>query len=130
MDHFEKVKNYLTELECEIVSEDPEEQLVVVNKEEEGILNMVIDCEDPILIIEQFLFDVKIDSAETFKSLLIKNREIVHGAFTLDETGKKVIFRDTLQLENLDLNELEGSLNSLSLLISEYYEELLNFAKA
>ncbi|MBT30786.1 YbjN domain-containing protein [Chondrinema litorale] len=130
MDHFEKVKNFLTELECEIVSEDPEEQLVVVNKEEEGILNMVIDCEDPILIIEQFLFDVKTDNTETFKSLLQKNREIVHGAFTLDETGTRVIFRDTLQLENLDLNELEGSLNSLSLLISEYYEELLTFAKA
>ena len=118
------------ELECEIVMEDPEEQLVVVNKEDEGILNMVIDCEDPILIIEQFLFEVKEDNVATFKSLLQKNREVVHGAFTLDESGKKVIFRDTLQLENLDLNELEGSLNSLSLLISEYYQELLAFAKS
>jgi hypothetical protein len=130
MDYFEKVKGFLMELECEIVMEDPEEQLVVVNKEDEGILNMVIDCEDPILIIEQFLFEVKEDNATTFKSLLQKNREVVHGAFSLDESGTKVIFRDTLQLENLDLNELEGSLNSLSLLISEYYEELLAFAKS
>ncbi len=130
MNHFEKVKEFLLELECEIVMEDPEEELVVVKKEDEGILNMVIDCEDPILIIEQFLFEVKEDNAATFKSLLQKNREVVHGAFTLDESGNKVIFRDTLQLENLDLNELEGSLNSLSLLISEYYEELLAFAKS
>jgi hypothetical protein len=130
MDYFEKVKGYLLELECEIVMEDPEEQLVVVQKEDEGILNLVVDCEDPILIIEQFLFDIKNDELATFKSLLQKNREIIHGAFVIDESGKKVLFRDTLQLENLDLNELEGSLNSLSLLISEYYEELLAFAKA
>jgi hypothetical protein len=48
----------------------------------------------------------------------------------LDETGKKVIFRDTLQLENLDQNELEGSLNSLSLLLSEYSTELIEFSKS
>ena len=53
----------------------------------------------------------------------------MHGAFVLDETGQKVIFRDTLQLENLDLNELEASINSLSLLLSEYSEQILNFSK-
>jgi hypothetical protein len=64
-----------------------------------------------------------------FKELLKKNRDIVHGAFVLNETGDKVIFRDTLQLESLDLNELEGSINSLSLLLSEYSEELIKFSK-
>lgn len=130
MDYFEKVKGYLLELEFDIVMEDLEEQLVVVNKEDEGILNMVIDCEDPILIIEQFLFEIKNDDPSVLISLLKKNREVIHGAFAIDESGTKVLFRDTLQLENLDLNELEGSINSLSLLISEYYEELLAFAKA
>ena len=58
-----------------------------------------------------------------------KHRDIVHGAFVLDESGEKVIFRDTLQLENLDLNELEGTINSLSLLLSEYSEQILEFSK-
>ena len=79
--------------------------------------------------MEQYLFEIGNDSSDVFKKLLIKNRDIIHGAFVLDETGKKVIFRDTLQLENLDLNELEGSLNSLSLLMSEYSEELIAFSK-
>ena len=61
--------------------------------------------------------------------LLKKNRDIIHGAFVLDESGKKVIFRDTLQILNLDRNELEGSLNSLSLLLSEYSNELIKFSK-
>ncbi|MDW7692776.1 YbjN domain-containing protein [Flammeovirgaceae bacterium SG7u.111] len=129
MSNFEKIKGYLLELEYEIVSEDPEEEVVVVDNEDAGIKNLVIDCEEPILIIEQLLFEIKTESLELYKTLLKKNREIVHGAFTLDETGKKLLFRDTLQVENLDLNELEGSLNSLSLLLSEYFNELISFSK-
>ena len=43
--------------------------------------------------------------------------------------GKKVIFRDTLQLENLDINEIEGSLNSLALLLSEFSGKIIEFGK-
>lgn len=129
-EYFNKVKDYLMDLEYHIVSEDSSEELVVIEKEEDGISNVIIDCEDSIVIIEGLLFEMKTGSEEIFKSLLIKNRELVHGAFTLDETGKKVIFRDTLQLENLDLNELEASLNSLKLALSEYSEELIKFSKA
>ncbi|GAB4327798.1 MAG: hypothetical protein OHK0038_01580 [Flammeovirgaceae bacterium] len=129
MSHFEKVKSYLRELEYDIVHEDPKEELVLVDKPSNGIVNLMIDCEDPILVIEQHIFDIKKDSLEIYKSLLKKNREIVHGAFALDADGKRLIFRDTLQLENLDLNELEGTLNSLSLMLAEFHEELLKFAQ-
>ncbi len=127
--YFEKVRDYLYDLECNIVSEDTEDQVFVIEKEEDFIKNMVVDCVEPILILEQVLFEVKNDSADVYKNLLMKNRDIIHGAFVLDETGKKVIFRDTLQLENLDLNELEGSLNSLTLLLSEYGDEIIKFSK-
>ena len=59
----------------------------------------------------------------------MSNRDIIHGAFVLDDDGDKVIFRDTLQIENLDLNEIEASLNSLSLLLSEYSEQIIKFSK-
>ena len=54
---------------------------------------------------------------------------MIHGALVLDETEKKVIYRDTLQLENLDLNELEASIESLSLLLCEYSDEIIAFSK-
>ncbi len=129
MNYFEKVKKYLLEIECEIIYEDPAEELFLVNKEEVGIQNMVVDCEDPILLIEQALFEIQTESIDLYKSLLKKNREIVHGAFVLDDQGQKVIFRDTLQLENLDKNELESSIASLSLLLAEYCDEILTFSK-
>lgn len=128
-DHFDKVKSYLLELDYSISYMSEEEGVFVVENESEGIRNLVLATADPLLIMEQYLFELKSEDSEVLKNLLMKNRDIVHGAFALDETGNKVIFRDTLQLENLDLNELEGSINSLSLLLSEYSDELIKFSK-
>jgi len=127
--YFDKVQGFLLDLDFNILQENEEDGVFWVDKEEAGIHNLVIGCLDPILVMEQFLFEINNDKNDVYKKLLIKNRDIIHGAFVLDESGKKVIFRDTLQLENLDLNELEGSLNSLSLLMSEYSEELIEFSK-
>ena len=126
---FHKVKNYLLELNYTIVFENENDGIFIINDEENGISNLILGCADPLLIMEQFLFDIKSDNMEVFKSLLIKNRDIVHGALVLDENGVKVIFRDTLQIENLDLNELESSINALILLLSEYANEILRFSK-
>ncbi len=127
-DKFELVKQYLSEMDIMIVSEDAEEQLVIVEDEDNGIKNLVIDCEAPILVIEQLIMKINADSVDFFKRLLQMNREIVHGAFVLDDSGELVIFRDTLQLENLDRNELEGTIHSLGLALAEYGAELLDFS--
>jgi len=127
--NYEKVREYILELDYSIMHEDPEEEIFVVDHEDDGIKNLVIGVADPLVIIEQFMFDIKNESASMYKDLLMKNRDMVHGAFVLDESGSKVIFRDTLQIENLDLNELEASVNSLSLLLTEYSENLIAFSK-
>jgi len=119
-DHFQNVKNYLLKLNYEIIHENKGEGIIMTNKESNGIKNMIIGVAPPILIMEQHIFNIKNKTEIVYKNLLQKNRDIVHGAFVLDETGNKVIFRDTLQVENLDLNELEGSLNSLGLLLVYY----------
>jgi len=128
--HFDTIKNYLLELNYSITHEDKEDGVIVIQKLDEGINNLILGIANPILIMEQFIFKINKDNNEIFKELLQKNRDIVHGAFVLDESGEKVIFRDTLQIENLDRNELEGSINSLSLLLSEYSENIIAFSKA
>ena len=50
------------------------------------------------------------------------------GAFVLDESGQRVLFRDTLQLGTLDSNELEASINALSLALAENLETFLEYA--
>ncbi len=128
-ENFDKIKNFLLELEYVIVNEDRSEELFVVEKDNTGIVNMVVDCEAPIVVFEQFLFEIKNESLQMYKELLMKNRDIVHGAFVLNEEGNKVMFRDTLQIENLDLNEFQGTMNSLEVLLSEYADTLIEFSK-
>lgn len=126
--YFCKVKGYLNDLSYSIISENEDEGFLVIDKEDEGVKNMVIVVDAPILIMEQLIFTVKKDDVNIYKALLQKNQDILHGAFILDEDGKNVIFRDTLQVENLDLNEISASLNSLSLLMSEYANEIIKFS--
>lgn len=127
--HFQIVKSYLLKLNFNITYENQRENIIMISNENEGIKNVILGVASPILIIEQHICDLKKPSEKTFMNLLQKNRDIIHGAFVLDETGRKVIFRDTLQMENLDINELEASLNSLSLLLSEYSEQIIQFSK-
>ena len=127
-ENLDLVKGYLLDIDLNIISEDEAEELVVVEDEENGIRNLIIDCEPPIVILEQLIMDVPEIPGKFFKRLLQMNRTMVHGAFVLDdEDGHRVIFRDTLQLANLDRNELEGSIRSLELALAENGAELLEY---
>jgi len=126
---FELIKGYVLDLNLSITHEDEAEELVVVEDEENGIKNLVIDCEDPILVIEQPIMPISEDSPTLYKRLLQMNRSLVHGAFVLDEDGEGILFRDTLQLQNLDFNELEATIEALSLAMAEFSAELLDYVK-
>ena len=129
MSDFEKVKDFILDMGFAISHEDPKEELVVINDDDRGIKNFVIDCEAPILILEQVIIPMPEDSSDFCRRLLQINRTLVHGAFVLDEEGTTLLFRDTLQLGNLDRNELEGSIDALSLALAEYADELVIFAR-
>ncbi|ADQ82760.1 molecular chaperone Tir [Riemerella anatipestifer] len=126
---FQTIREWLLEWEFQLIYESADNKVFIIEKETDGIKNMMIAIAPQILIVEQFLFYCKNNKQNIFKELLIKNRDIVHGAFVLDETGEKVIFRNTLQTENLDQNELMSTINSLSLLLSEYSSEMIEYSK-
>jgi hypothetical protein len=128
--YFLKVNEYLLELGFDIRHADAQENILVVDKPELGIRNLVIGCGDPLLILEQYLLELPAPSLEIYRQLLQKNRDIIHGAFALDDTGRRLIFRDTLQIDSLDLPELEACVNSLGLLLSEFADELIQFSKS
>ena len=128
-DYYVTVKNFLQNLQLDIKHENQKEGIFIVSNEQEGIFNLIICVAHPIVIFEQFIFEIKEEAHQVYKALLQKNRDIIHGAFVLDDTGRKVIFRDSLQIENLDQNEFGATLNSLSLLLSEYSEQIINFSK-
>ncbi|MDR0742779.1 MAG: YbjN domain-containing protein [Tannerella sp.] len=127
--YFKKIESFISKLGYSVFYQNEREGIFLIESEQDGIKNLIIGVAPPILIMEQYIFTLKSDNAEVMKSLLKKNRDIIHGAFALDEEGRKVIFRYTLQIENLDINEFAGALNSLGLLLSEYYEQIIEFSK-
>ena len=127
MSDFDKVKSFIMDMGFSISHEDTKEELIVIDDDERGINNLVIDCESPILILEQVIIPMPQSSTDFCKRILQINRTLVHGAFVLDEEGTTLLFRDTLQTENLDRNELEGSIDALSLALAEYASELVSF---
>src|SRR6266446_6996801 len=129
MAELQTVRSYVHERNLVVVSEDPAQHLLVVEDHERGINNLVIDCEEPLLIFEQMILDVSANPGDMFRRLLQMNRTLVHGAFALTEDGKQVLFRDTLRIENLDLNEMQGTIEALSLAMAEHAAELIAFSQ-
>lgn len=125
--YFDKVKTLLLDLEYNIVEENAAQELFVIDDTDSGINKLIVDCEDPLLILEQVIMPVPASPGDLFRRLLQMNRLLVHGAFVLDDDARTILFRDTLRLENLDANELEGSIEALSLALAENATELLGY---
>ena len=126
------MENYLNEISefaqrlgLEILHRDEAESILIVHDENRGVYKMVLDVEEPILVMEQLIYKIAQPSLEHYQRLLQINRQLVHGAFVMDEEGKTILFRDTLQIKNLDFNEFEGSINALSMGLAEFSHELL-----
>ena len=128
-EYFGKVKALLLDLDYAIAHEDEGQELFIVSDEDSGINNLIVDCEDPLLVLEQAIMPVPQDTGDLFRRLLQMNRLLVHGAFVLDEDARTILFRDTLRIENLDSNEMEGSIEALSLALAENAGELLSHNK-
>ena len=88
---------------------------------DEGILVCV---NDPLIIFSVRLMKVPSKNLEAFyrKLLELNASELVAGAYGI--VGDDVVITDTLQLENLDFNEFQASVESLALALRTHYPVL------
>lgn len=131
MNYFDQVKTYLLELGADITFEEQESGIFIITLDDKGVYDMILDCEGDILVLEQIILPLRDEQPAHYKQLLQINRSLIHGAFVLNDSQDYPIiaFRDTLQLPNLDLNELEGTLNALTFALAENYDALLAMSK-
>lgn len=127
--YFLKVKNYLLDLGMVIISENESNGTIIVKDEDRGIANLIVAIVPPIVIFEQKLLELKNYDERILIKFLKKNRDIIHGAIAMADDNKTIIFRDTLQVENLDRNEVEGTINSLELFLAEFLDDLIELSK-
>jgi len=129
MNYFSKVEGYIQNIDYTISYKNENDGVFMIENFMDGVQNLIVGIAPPIVIFELYLFTITNENFEMYKALLMKNRDIIHGAFAITEDGSKVIYRYTLQISNLDQNEFEATLNSLSLLMSEYSVQLIEFSK-
>ncbi len=97
----------------------------------DGGADLVVSIGGPVLVLRVKLLELdRIDDdrkEEFFKTLLeLNSSEMLHGAYGLEEGV--VVATDALELENLDFNEFQASVDDLTLAVSKHYPVLNKFA--
>ena len=103
----------------------------IIHDEDDSIDNIVVVHTPPVITFRVKLMEVPStgDHSELFAHLLRLNATaMVAGAFGLEDNA--VVIVDSLQSENLDLNEFQASIDALSMAIREHYPELRKFVPA
>ena len=120
-----EIKSFFDKLE--ISYDTVGEGIWVLNLEDQGIDNLVINHEPPLILFRIKLMDMPNKNREEFfgRLLELNATELVHGAYALEE--ENIILIDSLQSENLDINELEASIESLAFAATQHYSELSKF---
>ena len=106
----------------------PEDGMWIVHDEHEHIDNIVIYHSPPVTTFRVKLMEIPANGnqAALFERMLRMNaEEMVSGAYGLE--GDNIVLVDTLQSENLDFNEFQASIDSLSMAISMHHPELSKY---
>jgi len=103
------------------------EGIWVLNIEEQGIDNLVVNHEPPLILFRIKLMGMPRKNRDQFfrRLLELNATDLVHGAYALEEDN--VILIDSLQSEHLDINEIEASIESLAFAATQHYPELSKF---
>jgi hypothetical protein len=92
--------------------------------------DLVISITDTLLVFRMKVMEIeKIPATQReafFKKLLqLNTTEMVHGAYGLEHNF--VVITDALQLENLDLNEFQATLDDIGMAASNHYSDLSTY---
>ena len=121
----EKINDYLLQLDMSY--ESIGERMWVIHDEFDQIDNIVVSLEEPLLIFRVKLMGIPKEGREEFfeKLLRLNTESLVHGAYGLE--GDDVVIVDILEVENLDLNEFQASLEGMIMAIGADYQVLSKY---
>ena len=119
----EDVESYLLRLELEY--EEISQGMWVLQGGADGA-PLVVSYAPPLLVLRTKVLDAPSDQqrcGELYRRLLELNAmDMVHGAYGVEEGD--VIVSDALELENLDFNEFQASVDSLQMAVASHLDEL------
>lgn len=103
--------------------------LWVLHDEEDQIDNIMVHHESPLLTVRVKVMDVPSENKEAFFEDLLKLNasELVHGAYGIED--ESIVITDTIRSENLDLNEIQASIDAVILALTTHYASLAKYRK-
>jgi hypothetical protein len=124
--------------------EDIESYLIQMNAQYDVLKNgvwvikelgpdLVLSMADSVLVFRLKVMDIEKvlppkREALYQKLLELNAQEMLHGAYGLEQGA--VVITDALQLENLDFNELQATVDDIGLAVSKHYPVLSKFVAA
>ena len=125
MDLTDRVEDYLVRLS--LTYEKVEPDTFVIRDQEEGLDNVLVIADDPVVIIRAKVMDVPASrKVELYEELLRLNAtDLLHGGYALQD--QSVILLDTLVGASMDFEEFQSSLDAVGLALSQHYERLSKF---
>ena len=120
-----KIESYMINLG--ISFNEIDEDSWIISDEEKGLEQVAVLTADTLLIIRVSVMDVpKGNREELFEKLLELNAtDLIHGAYAIEEG--KVILVDTLEMETLDMEEFQASLDAVGLALAQHYPVLSKY---
>ena len=92
----------------------------------------VLRVDPPLVVLQVHVGDVEGSDAangELFRKLLTLNaKSLVHASFGLE--GSRIVLAAALELENLDYNELEATLDEIDVTLAQQVPSLAELSKA
>ena len=120
----EDVESYL--IRTDLQYDEVEDGLWVVQMDSEDGVHLVVNHTPPVLVFRLKVLDVPRDEAkcaELYRRLLELNAtDLLHAAYGLEEGD--VILTETLELENLDFNEFQATVDSFQVALASHMEQL------
>src|SRR5688500_2907043 len=124
----EDLESFLIRMDAEY--EEVAEGMYLV-RSRNGSAPLVAHYSPPLLLLRLKVMDLPSadGSADLYRTLLELNAtDMVHGAYGMD--GQELILSDTLQLETLDFEEVQASVESMQLAASGHLEKIKSLAGA
>lgn len=124
----DKIEGYLMKLS--LTFQEGQGNTYVVRDLEKGLDNLLIMVVDSLVVMRTNVMPVpKERKGELFEELLRLNAtDMVHGAYALD--GGNVIIIDTLEGDDMDLEEFQASIDAIGLALAQHYKTLSRYRAA
>jgi hypothetical protein len=90
---------------------------------------IALRVDPPLVLLRVHIGDVAKTSVEVFRALLQHNaKSLVHSSFGLED--ERIVLCSALELENLDFNELEATLDEIDVALAEHVPSLVELMKS